>query len=107
MNIRKAVLWTACLAALAGFANPALAARVYPNPAHVADGDTQVTFDELGSATIEIYTVQGQLVRRASAESVFQWDLKNDSGREVASGVYFYVIEQGGGSVSGKVVVIR
>jgi hypothetical protein len=84
--------------------------RVYPNPARVAQGDTEIIFDNIAGVTVSLYTAKGELVREATltnADTQFRWDLKNDSGREVASGVYVYRVGEGGDKKTGKVAVIR
>ena len=81
--------------------------RVYPNPVHTAAGQTEVVFDGFPTAAIEIYSRRGDLVRKAQAAAEFRWDLRNDSGKTVASGIYFYLVDQPGGIVTGKIVVIR
>lgn len=72
---------------------------------------------------LSIYDLNGQLVhtatggekvsRGSNAEreeqwaSMFTWDGRNDAGRQVASGVYIYIIESEKGAKTGKLAVIR
>lgn len=70
-----------------------------------------VKFDGLTNAggTIYIYNTTGELVKKVSwsAGNVeAKWDGKNDRGEWVASGVYIWVVKDGG-SKTGKIVVIR
>jgi hypothetical protein len=87
------------------------AIRVYPNPWRKdRHSGTPITFDQLTTnTTIKIFTVAGHLVRtlpRANTRVI--WDLKNDSGDAVASGLYLYLLESDKGSKTrGKLVVIH
>ena len=89
---------------------PAQALNVFPNPVRPSRGQTEVVFDELApNSKITIFTIMGVLVRElhAGAGPLFRWDMKNDDGTDVASGVYVYLIESGGGTATGKLAVIR
>ena len=84
---------------------------VYPNPwrsdKHSA---VPVVFDSLtGDSTVKIFTISGYLARSLSPTSgKATWDLKNDSGELVASGIYLYSVTDGHGDKSqGKLAVIR
>jgi hypothetical protein len=94
------------------------AVRVFPNPWRKdKHAGKLMTFDHLayGSA-VKIFTVSGHLVKtlNPSNDSV-TWDLANDSGDKVASGIYIYLITVGdsgsyGGSgqkLRGKLAVVR
>ena len=85
--------------------------RVYPNPwrsnLHAGLG---VTLDGLTpQSRIRIYTVSGQWVRTLDAAGgVGRWDLTNDSGQRVGSGVYLYIIaDPYGRRRSGILAVVR
>ena len=61
---------------------------------------------------IKIYTMTGELVTAVnftitSGESIYDWNVKNSDGEEVASGVYAYIIESGSNKKTGKLVIIR
>ena len=69
--------------------------RVFPNPWRTdRSAGLPITFDGLpANSTIKIFTISGQLVRSLSASTGgIAWDLKNDSGSKVASGIYLYLI---------------
>ncbi|MDD4003959.1 MAG: T9SS type A sorting domain-containing protein [Elusimicrobiaceae bacterium] len=72
----------------------------YPNPFKKRLGHTVVTFTKLTyDAVIKIYTVSGELVktiRKSSSVDNIAWDVRNDDGQNVASGLYIYLIESGG-----------
>ena len=87
------------------------AARVYPNPwradRHAAD---PVTFDNLSAGSeVKIFTIAVHFVSKLSPTgAVVTWDLKNDSGDSVSSGVYLYVIKDAsGGERKGKLALIK
>ncbi len=80
-------------------------ALAYPNP--VVKGG-EVRFIELdGQGIIRIYDAAGVLVRTLPKNGHI-WDLKNEDGRTVKSGIYFYTVEKYGGvTFTGKIAVIR
>jgi hypothetical protein len=92
---------------------PTLAdARVFPNPLRVYDGQTSMTFDNLtDQVEIRIYDTRGSLVRSESLDpsgTVFLWDLKNDEGHDIASGIYVYTLTNNSGErQKGKIAIIR
>ncbi len=62
------------------------------NPIRPSQGFTNATFTNLpANARLKIYTISGLLVKdiTADASGVATWDATNQSGRQVASGVYF------------------
>ncbi|MCL1971565.1 MAG: hypothetical protein FWG57_01075 [Endomicrobia bacterium] len=100
------------------------AARAFPNPwipdskattagnrsvhGTYAEG---IKFDGLSNSggTIFIHNTTGELVRKVTwnaGNTATSWDGKNERSEYVASGVYIWVI-QDGGTKSGKIVVIR
>lgn len=88
-------------------------AYVYPNPYRGigAAGDVGVMFAALPSqATIRIFTLDGKLVRKIEHRSeagASRWDLTNENGDLVASGVYLFTIHGGGEMTRGKLAVMR
>jgi hypothetical protein len=86
-------------------------AHVYPNPCKVYAGETAITFTYLTSdAVIKIYTISGDLVKTINKSNFTNktiWDLKNNSGENVASGIYVYFIKYRAMIKKGKIVVIR
>jgi len=90
----------------------------YPNPAK--GGLTTIRYYcgyTEPKAQIKIYDIVGELVKEVedneidksdAAISIYRylWDCKNSSGKEVASGIYIYVVEvkEKGGSESKKVI---
>ena len=78
--------------------------NIFPNPlfannpvtAYTGESGQYVTFSFLpNEATIRIYTLSGQLIRtlEKSDESPYmKWDLKNEYGRRVGSGMYLAIV---------------
>jgi hypothetical protein len=85
--------------------------RVYPNPWRSdRHGTRSITFDNLTVNTeIKIFTTSGHHVKTLPiSNSQVTWDLKNESGEKVASGIYMYILKADDGSKkTGKVVVIK
>ena len=86
-------------------------AHAFPNPFVGGAGASAVTFTGLGQiTTVRIYTTSGRLVREINAApgaGVVDWDLKNDDGEFVASGLYLYRITSGDSTATGKLGVVR
>jgi hypothetical protein len=90
---------------------------VVPNPYRASEtwnpaGSHELHFINLPTrATIRIYTLAGDLVRELDHADTIRdyeaWDLTNDAGRDVASGIYVYRVEADGFSFQGRFVVIR
>jgi len=99
--------------ALAGTSDVNLAANAFafPVPFRPSRGDNEITFSGLSAqATIEIFTLAGKKVKtiqHTSGNNQFPWDVKNDKGSNVASGVYHYVIKNASSMKKGKLVIIR
>ncbi len=84
--------------------------QVYPNPWRKDKHTGQdITFSGLNAdTTLKIFTVSGFLVREITGGTTMAWDLKNDRGDKVVSGLYIYLLtDRQGSKVKGKVVVIR
>jgi len=84
----------------------------YPNPFNPT---TQIKFG-LPAAThvrLQIMNVRGQTIRvlvdeqRAAGWYTVTWDSKNESGRDVASGIYLYLIEADNKKILKKMTLIR
>ncbi|RLD18729.1 MAG: hypothetical protein DRI36_00690 [Caldiserica bacterium] len=108
-----------------------LKAYVYPNPVKdsvacikVAIPGDSTTLDDSVEVKVKIYNLAGEEVWSKTAtlkkgygpgdddphysgENVIMWDLTNNGGEKVASGVYFYIIEVEGKKLKGKFAVIK
>jgi len=83
-----------------------------PNPFR---GATTIGFavPAQGSARLQVFNVTGRLVRTlvsgpiAAGHHTTVWDGRDDSGRDVAAGIYFYRLQSGEGADVRKVVRLR
>jgi hypothetical protein len=87
--------------------------HAFPTPFEPGRGHDRITFRGLPvRAVIRVYTVAGQLVNTLTKDDAFSADfiwkpVTNASGRNLASGVYYYQITGDNGRASGKLMVIR
>jgi len=91
-------------------------ARLLAAPNPVAAGGTVTLFFRLPSETrarVTIHDVTGRRVRTVHDDAVrtagiLSWDLRDDSGAQVAAGVYYARMEAGGaGAETSRIVVLR
>jgi len=99
---------------LGGMTQSIADAYVYPNPYRGIGPDGKgeaIMFAGLPErATIRIFTVQGVLIRtieHANLTGGSHWNLTNENGENVASGVYLYTLESNGEKIHGKLAVMR
>ena len=84
----------------------------YPNP---FNPQTTISFDLAGEGQVQvrIFSARGRLVRhlldghQSAGRHHVVWNGRDDRNRSVASGVYFYRLEAGGKTFSGKVVLTK
>ncbi len=84
----------------------------YPNP---FNPETTISFSvkETSPVAIEIYNVKGQLVKtlvnevKASGNHTVVWNGKDNNGRNVTSGVYFYKMNTGKFSSTKKMILMK
>lgn len=103
--------------ATAGPARDLETVAVVPNPFRASEAwdrpdGNEVHFINLPArAEIRIYTVAGELVRELrhddQVRDFARWDLKNASGRDVASGIYTYRVVAAKFAVQNRFIVIR
>jgi len=80
---------------------------VYPNP---CKNNSQIEFSNLLSpeSRIKIYTISGKLVKTLQTNNNnITWNLTNDSGSPVVSGIYIYCITNSIENKKGKLAIIR
>jgi hypothetical protein len=86
-------------------------AYAYPVPFIPSRGDEDITFTNISPiCTIKIYTLNGELVRtieHTSGKTSYSWDVANDGGDGLGSGVYLYLIDSNKSKKKGKLIVIR
>jgi len=90
---------------------------IYPNPYKMSEHEGGITI-ALGDVccedlAIKIYDMFGVLVadlvgeEDAERDTDVQWDLTNDDGKDVASGMYIVTIDTGDKVVTRKIMVIK
>jgi len=89
-----------------------LSVRNRPNPFNPITR-FELDLPRVGHLFLRVYDVRGQLVRvlvdeeRPAGRQTVQWDGRDDRGRTLASGVYFYEARAGGEIVVDKVALVR
>jgi hypothetical protein len=115
MELKK-IFWILVVLVLGSSAVVQAETHAFPVPFAPSKGHTGITFTELpGMGTIKIFDLSGEIVTElpiAPGEILKVWNVTNISGKKLASGVYFYVIDKGNGErvskeKGKKLVVIR
>ena len=84
----------------------------YPNPFN-ASTSIKYTLPTSAQVEIAIYDIQGQLVRtlskgeKSSGTHIAIWDGKDNIGKQLPSGIYFYKLSIGGESKIKRMVLMR
>ncbi len=82
---------------------------IYPQP--IRPEDHQLIFAKLPPKTqIHIFNINGLLVRKFEKVNEYggiNWDLCDEQGKNIASGIYFYRITNGQEQKIGKLVIVR
>jgi hypothetical protein len=84
--------------------------QVVPNPWRSdRHSGHPITFYQLAANShIELFTASGHRVRSLDGSGQVSWNLDNDSGESVASGIYLYLVTDASGQKNrGKLAVIR
>ncbi len=113
-------LWTLYRAAVPAHTDtptaqvPDVDAFAYPNPYVVGRGFLRFRFelDAADDVTVRVFDFAMEHVRTLTSAgqpgpNEVLWDGRADDGARVASGVYVYVVEAGGESFSGRLVVVN
>ncbi len=82
----------------------------YPNPFKTSMGHSIVTFTNLSDdSNISIATITGEIVFDVSGigPGEWVWDVKNNDGNDVVSGVYLFHVGFPTGTAAGKLMIIR
>ncbi|MDP2172240.1 MAG: S8 family serine peptidase [Candidatus Cloacimonadaceae bacterium] len=90
---------------------------VYPNPVKPSlhQSCAFINFPAGKKGNISIYDTSGALVFSSAIgpfnpeinNITWRWNISNNSGRKVSSGIYFYVVEMDGEIARGKLAVLR
>jgi hypothetical protein len=84
----------------------------YPNPFSETNS-ILIKASEPGSCKLSIYNLRGQLIRsqssyiKAAGDHTFQWDGRDETGRQISGGIYIAVVEAGRYKASSKVLYLR
>jgi len=82
----------------------------YPNPMRTLTTISFSATDLHGFARIKICNVKGQLVKEFSIgndKSSIVWDGRDENGKQLGSGIYFYKLDTGEKSITKKMVILR
>lgn len=83
----------------------------YPNPCRVGDGQNFIMFANLTqAATVKIMTLSGQLIRtleEKDGNGGVSWDLRNEQGEMVATGIYIFYVTGQSDSKKGKLAIVK
>ncbi len=91
---------------------PKLFVSCYPNP-FSRTSTILVKAPEPFSCKLSIYNLKGQLIRsqsgiiNAAGDHTFQWDGRDDIGRQVSGGIYIAVVEAGRNTASTKILYLK
>jgi len=80
----------------------------FPNPVILSGGEGIIEFKRVPSSGIlTIYTAGGDKVATVDLSRTNTWDLRNESNKKIAGGIYFFHVKSGEASGIGKFAVIR
>ncbi|MBD3384552.1 T9SS type A sorting domain-containing protein, partial [candidate division KSB1 bacterium] len=84
---------------------------VYPNPYKSGMMSEKMTFANLTArATIEIFDLHGRrlcILYEKDGDGGLAWNLDDDKGEKVSSGIYFYRVKADSQTFTGKLAIIR
>jgi Tol biopolymer transport system component len=89
--------------------------KLHQNQPNPFNPSTTIRFslDRAGAVTLDVYDVAGHLVRRLVDREISagtwaeDWDGRDQAGREVASGAYFYRLRASGQTQTRKMVLLK
>jgi C1A family cysteine protease len=105
--------YTECTSAPEWAAERAYAGENFPNPFNPTTSIRYVVPEPGGSVRLTVYDLRGRKVRtlvdgeKGPGEHVAIWGGRDDAGRDLASGVYFYRMEIGDYRVERKMVLLK
>jgi subtilisin family serine protease len=83
----------------------------YPNPCRLGAGFQTITFANVfKNETVNVLTVNGSIIRKlqkSNGTTSLDWDLKNENGELVSSGIYIFSVSNNNRFQMGKVAVIK
>ncbi len=89
--------------------------QIYPNPVYTADGINEIKFTNIplnARGKITIYNLAGDIVYDKNigpfyGNEVYQWNLRNNAGKKLSSGTYFYIMQMKGSTKKGKIAILN
>jgi hypothetical protein len=83
--------------------------KAYPSPFRPRDGHNAMIFNAPDGSTIRIFDLNGNRVAELrTAGAGVLWDVRNESGEDLASGVYLYLVtDPAGNKFKNRFMVIR
>ncbi len=84
----------------------------YPNPFN-ANTEIRLQLAEAGPVALDIYDVQGRLVRSlwsgllAAGAHQLSWDGRDQAGRAAATGIFLYRLQSAGQAETRKMLLLR
>lgn len=91
--------------------------KVYPNPAKPESGNwlTFINFPTGKRGRLAIYDAAGSLIYKTnigpfdpvSNNITWRWNMINQKGLKVSSGIYYYVVDMGKDTARGKIAIIK
>jgi len=83
--------------------------KIFPTPFRPKNGHNTMVISAPDGATVQIFTLSGDLVRELKVSSGGAlWDVRNDAGQNIASGIYFFIAtDSQGNSHKGRIAIIR
>lgn len=84
----------------------------YPNPFQTKTNLNYI-LPERGTVKLEIFNIKGQLVKKLvdadykAGSYVIEWNGKDEKGKSVSSGVYFYILTSNGKSITNKMLILK
>jgi hypothetical protein len=87
-------------------------AKVYPSPYDPSEGNSmRFSVDRTTGGEVRIYTISGKLVKKLviqSGESEVNWDVLNEEGNSITTGLYIYsIIDAEGNRRTGKLAITQ
>ncbi len=83
----------------------------YPNPYRAGMGEEKIVFANLTKeAEIKIMTLQGHLIKTIyenDGDGGAEWNVRDENGKELASGIYLYYIRSKDDTFMGKLAIMR
>jgi hypothetical protein len=89
--------------------------QLYQNAPNPFRSTTRIAFDlpEDAPVSLRVYDVSGRVVRVLSEATLpagnhaFSWDGRDDAGRQIAAGLYFYQLQAGDFTASKRMFLVR